>query len=66
MSNITTRDKIQAVKRELGFRKKVYPNLVLAKKMTQTQVDRQVAIFEEILKDYEDLAKRENKQLDLL
>lgn len=63
--SITTRDKIQAIKRELGFRKKVYPNLVLAKKMTQTQADRQVAIFEEILKDYEDLQQRENKQMKL-
>jgi len=39
--------------------------LVLAKKMTQTQADRQVAIFEEILKDYEDLQQRENKQMKL-
>jgi len=33
--------------------------------MTQTQADRQVAIFEEILKDYEDLQQRENKQMKL-
>lgn len=57
--SINTRDKIQAVKRELGFRKKVYPNLVIAKRMTQTQADRQILIFEEILKDYEELQERE-------
>ena len=63
--SITTRDKIVAIQRELKFRHKVYPNLVLAKKMSQQQADRQVAIFEEILKDYEDLQQRENKQMKL-
>ena len=61
-----TADKIKAIKREIGYRKKVYPNLIINKKMTQEYADKQVAVFEEILKDYEDLAKRENKQLDLL
>lgn len=63
---VTTEDKIKAIKRKIGFRKKVYPNLVLSGKMTQQQSDKQIFVFEEILKDYEDLKQRENKQMSFL
>jgi hypothetical protein len=48
----TAEQKRKAVERELGFRRRVYPNRIAAGFMTQKQADEQVAIFEAIRADY--------------
>ena len=49
----TTATKIRALKRELAMRRRVYPRRVKAGKMSQAEANRQIAVFEEILQDYE-------------
>lgn len=47
----TTKEKIEAVERELKIRQRQYPGRVLRKRMTQQQADYQIAIFTEIVLD---------------
>ena len=49
----TFEEKLDAVRRELHFRRRVYPKWVEAGRMTQQMSDRQLALFEEIQADYE-------------
>lgn len=44
--------KLQAVERELGYRRRVYARRVADGKMTQRLADEQIQIFEEIAEDY--------------
>lgn len=44
--------KLEAVEREIKYRRRVYPGLVEQGKMSQPQADRQIAIFEAIALDY--------------
>lgn len=46
---ITLQEKRDAIKRELKFRKSVYPRMILEGKMSQSQADYQIAVFEAIL-----------------
>lgn len=48
----TPADKLKAVERELGWRRKVYPRRVAEKKMRQDDADREIAVFEAIAEDY--------------
>lgn len=48
---ITLQQKRDAIKREISFRKSVYPKQIQAGKMSQSQADYQIAVFESILKD---------------
>lgn len=58
--SFTTETKIRALKRELAMRRRVYPGRVEAGKMSQAEADRQIAVFEEILHDYQqEKAERE-------
>lgn len=41
--------KRDALERELAYRRRVYPRLVLQQKMSQAQADRQIWLFERIL-----------------
>lgn len=59
MSNFTAQDKLDAVKRELGFRRRVYARRVVDDKMTQAKADHEIMIFEAIEADYEKLAAGE-------
>ena len=62
MSNperFTYTQKLEAVEREIKQRKYVYPRRVQDGKMTQRLADYQLAIMEEIAKDYVLLAKGE-------
>lgn len=52
--SFTDREKLDAVQREIGMRRKVYPGLVRSEKMTEDEKDWQIAIFEAIAKDYRD------------
>ena len=55
----TAADKLAAVEQELRFRRDAYARRVEAKRMTQVQADREIAVFESIRDDYAALAERE-------
>jgi type IV secretory pathway TrbD component len=55
----TAKDKLEAVERELGYRRRVYVRRVMNKQMTQELADRQIAVFEAILADYVEMEKRD-------
>ena len=59
MTEITATDKLREINREIGQRRRVYPRLVAAEKMTQQTADRQIAIMEAIRADYEPQANKE-------
>lgn len=46
-------DKLAEVKRELAQRRRVYPRLIEAGKMSPATADRQIAILESVQVDYE-------------
>jgi len=60
---ITTTQKRDALKRELAFRKSVYPKQILEGKMTQQQADYQIAVFQSMLDDY--YRKKEDGELGI-
>lgn len=62
----TTQEKIKEIERELKMRKKVFPTWVLQGRVKQDVADKRIEIMEEILKDYQEKAKEENKQMSLL
>jgi hypothetical protein len=49
-------DKLAAVERELGYRRRVYARRVAEGKMTQKLADEQIAVFQAIAEDYRDRA----------
>lgn len=55
----TDTQKLEAIDRELNYRRRVYPRRVELNHMTQKLADYQIRIFEEIKADYEKLAARE-------
>lgn len=59
MSAFTAQQKLEAVERELGFRRRVYARRVEERKMTQQLADQQIAVFEAIAADYREKAAGE-------
>lgn len=59
---ITTADKLKELRRERGQRKHVYPRLVSAGKLSQESANRQTAVLESIILDYEAKAEAEKPQ----
>jgi hypothetical protein len=55
----TTHDKLEAVKRELSYRRRVYEKRVAENRMTKAHADYQISVFEAIEADYEKLEKGE-------
>ena len=55
----TAEEKLEAVERELGYRRRVYGRRVSEGKMTQQLADRQIGIFESIAADYVKAARGE-------
>lgn len=55
----TAQDKLDAVKRELGYRRHVYARRVAEGRMTQAKADREIAVMEAISQDYETQAGKE-------
>lgn len=55
----TAKQKHDAIKRELSYRKYIYPKKVDYKSMSQKLADYQIAIFEAILQDYAEAEKKE-------
>ena len=62
----TTKEKLKELRRELNMRKRVYPVWVMQGKMKQDVSDKQMKILEEIIVDYEEKEKQEDKQGVLL
>jgi hypothetical protein len=50
---INDQDKHACVLREIRLRIRVYPRLVARQKMTQEAADREIALMEEIARDYQ-------------
>ncbi len=55
----TAQQKLDAVDRELGFRRRVYARRVAEGKMTERLADEQIAVFEAIAEDYRPQAAAE-------
>lgn len=55
----TFQEKLEAIQREIAYRKRVYPRLVQSGRMTQALADKQIALFEEIERDYTEMAAKE-------
>lgn len=55
----TFEEKLEAVTRELAYRRRVYARRIEAGQMTQQLADRQIKLFEEIEADYQQMVKRE-------
>lgn len=55
----TAEEKYRAAMREVGQRKKVYPNIVVRGNMTQEEARYQIDVMEAIAADYEEQAKKE-------
>lgn len=51
---ITTEDKRRCLKREIAMRKSVYPGWIASGRMTRAQADREIAVMEAILADYQE------------
>lgn len=62
---MTTEEKMKEIKRELDMRKRVFPTWVLQGRISQAISDKRIKIMEEILADYQEKLKQENKQGDL-
>jgi hypothetical protein len=56
---ITATEKLACINRELAYRYRVFARRVDAGKMTQRQMDREIALMEEIAADYTALAEKE-------
>jgi hypothetical protein len=55
--------KLAAVKREIAFRKHVYPRRVADAKMTQALANDQIAVMEAIAADYEKAIATQSPEL---
>jgi hypothetical protein len=55
----TNREKATEAKREIAARQWVYKNRVASGKLTQAKSDKQIALMQEIMEDYEKLAEAE-------
>jgi hypothetical protein len=52
-------DKLAAVQRELALRRRVYVQRVASHRMTQHLANYQISVFEDIERDYQALAQKE-------
>ena len=55
----TAADKLAAVERELGYRRRVYQRQIAEEKMTRALADKQIALFEAIATDYREAVEKE-------
>lgn len=59
MSMFTDTEKLDAIRRELKYRRRVYAKRVAEGTMTKALADKQIAIFEAIEADYVPKAEKE-------
>jgi hypothetical protein len=52
MTRFTDEEKKKAAEREATMRRRVYPGWVAVGRMTQAEADRQIALMDEIARDY--------------
>lgn len=62
---ITNAEKLAELKRERGQRLHVYPRLIEAGKLTREKADRQLALINSIIEDYEARAEVDRQMGDL-
>ena len=55
---ITIEDQIKAVEREIGMRRRVYPNWVASKRMSQEKADKEIAAMEAVLETLKKVQKQ--------
>ena len=63
---MTTQEKIKEIQRELNMRKRVFPTWVLQGRIKEDVANKRIKIMEEILADYQEKAKQEDRQGILL
>ena len=63
---IDARTKLKAIRRELTFRRNLYPKWVAAGRIDQQKASEEIAIMEAIAKDYEDILRASEPQGTLL
>lgn len=63
---IDAQEKLKAVRRELAFRRSLYPKWVKAGRIDQEKADREIAVMEAIAVDYEDVIRINAQQGTLL
>lgn len=56
---VTAEDKLKAVEREIGYRRRVYGRMVKERKMTPEMAVHQIDVFEAIAEDYRNQAQKE-------
>lgn len=59
----TNANKLAAIRREHAYRRYVYPKRVASGQMTKADMEKQIALFEDILADYEALILSEQLPL---
>ena len=63
---IDAQEKLKAVRRELAFRRSLYPKWVKAGRIDQEKADREIAVMEAIAADYEEVIRINSPQGTLL
>lgn len=61
MPKFTNRQKMQCAQREVGFRRRVYERRVQEGKMDRRKADEEIALMDEIAKDYGAAAEQDDK-----
>jgi len=64
-SKFTNDQKVIALRRELAFRRTVFPKRVRNGSMLKAEAEKQIAIVEEMIEDYTRLAQQAHEQLEL-
>jgi hypothetical protein len=65
MSDITNKEKLACVVRELGYRQRVYARLVEKGKMSEPQRQQELRLMSAIVDDYRALAADDNSDIPL-
>lgn len=55
---ITIEDQIKTVEREIGMRRRVYPNWVASKRMSQEKADKEIKNMEAVLETLKEVQKQ--------
>jgi hypothetical protein len=61
MTEITSKDKLREVRREIGYRSHVYARLVGQGKMTKDEAEKKIAVMTAIEVDYARIVQREEE-----
>ena len=56
-ATFTPHDKLKCVARELAMRRRAYPQFVARGKMTQAEADRELAVMQSVVSDYQQMVK---------